>query len=188
MVEAATQHHEIISCSSNVENECTDFVMDISEPQKEETNVPIMVDKCVQRIVKFASVGTQFNPLLITAKQEIQKPKVLKVKIPVKKQRTSECNTDISFPPSANVIFSVEPEEIENENSSQCDIESELDSSFVIDEAIQLSDTDTDEDDDEDVSINEHDSPILESKFIVFWSCLKSLFKICSTCNQGAST
>ena len=73
MVEAATQHHEIISCSSNVENECTDFVMDISEPQKEETNVPIMVDKCVQRIVKFASVGTQFNPLLITAKQEIQK-------------------------------------------------------------------------------------------------------------------
>ena len=110
----------------------------------------------------------------------------MKVKIPVKNKGLRNAIPIFRFR-LLQMLFSLWNQRILRMKIAQCDIESELDSSFVIDEATQLSDTDTDEDDDEDVSINEHDSPILESKFIVFWSCLTSLFKICSTCNQGAS-
>ena len=107
MAESAIKDQEDnASTSKAVANEfmeCADFEMEISESQE----APKMIDKSVQISVKTANKRTQYDPMIVSPTQEIGKPEILKVKISGKKQRTSECNTDISFPPTVNVVFSI---------------------------------------------------------------------------------
>ena len=158
-----------------------------------------MVDKSIDHTTRMKSMFTQFRhehfqspieapfvlldsdkPILKISSNAFKKSKV----------RTSESNTEWSFPPHVNVIFNIsstteyEPES-EDELSNTC---SDPDDSFHVfdfennssDEEVEIEEKETFE------NFDNVASPILDTKFIVFWSCLLPLLRICRSCFQNA--
>ena len=89
----------------------------------------------------FRSVKSQFDPIQVSEVKHL--PETLRVHIFPRKQRTFACNTEISFPPDCNVVFSVQSHDNDNANnmsnldeSVSSDIEHEHNESFVLDDEI----------------------------------------------------
>ena len=96
---------------------------------------------------------------------------------------------ELSFHPEASVFFHEETklspsknqiDSSENISNTDCDEpQTDLDSSYLI----ESEDTDSSEEDEEVTStFYSLSSPATEPKFLVFWSCLQSLFRFCLTC------
>ena len=153
-----------------------------------------MVDKSIDNTKQMKSVRTQYDPLYAAAEQsEVRKPtiqvKITKPKIHVQDEGIS---TDLSFSPNANISFYTESQlsdkvEILPESSSDTDcIDSQYDrdTSYLIESDDSDSDSDTSQEEDKDniLMFSSSSSPGTEPKFLVFWSCLLSLFQSCSIC------
>ena len=93
----------------------------------------------------------------------------------------------MSFLPTANVAFYIQDEyaDFTAGSDESFHTEAELDESYNLESAEEESD---DESDYEDAEIIQPElSPIKDSKFIVFWSCLLPLFHFCSTCFENTT-
>ena len=111
--------------------------------------------------------------------------------------RSKSCNTDLSFNPFDKVVFSIESDPVVSTAvkdfdqlsdsffetpEKQQDIE-QGDTSFFTDSESEKTESDEESgDNEENVSIGD---PISEPKFIVFWSCLVTLFTFCRKCLQS---
>ena len=149
-----------------------------------------MVDKSIDNTIKMVSVKTQYDPMFAPYQPEvIAKKPILQVKISKPKTREQGINTELSFHPEASVFFHEETklspsknqiDSSENNSNTDCDEpKTDLDSSYLI----ESEDTDSSEED-EEVTTTFYSSSSLatEPKFLVFWSCLQSLFRFCLTC------
>ena len=112
----------------------------------------------------------------------------LRVKLFHPKPRDTTVNTELSFPPDASVLFTMVSDDKDNLNDSvisdrgiKTDTESD-------EESAEFSTSTDSSDDNQDstqpieCSLSDPISPVTEPKFIVFWSCLMSLFNVCSAC------
>ena len=111
--------------------------------------------------------------------------------------RSKSCNTDLSFDPFHTVTFSIDCDSVVSTPVKNYDQIS--DSSFETPErqqAVEHGDsslaadsesegTESDEESDENEKHVVNGDPICEPKFIVFWSCLVSLFTFCQKCLQS---
>lgn len=124
------------------------------------------------------------NPLYCVNPPECSVPKqILKIKLPAKTSKTKSTNTKVSFLPFAKVNFYIESTiEIDSEFDGEDDTN---DPAFEPDHSNlhfnQSSDT-QDESDYSDVFEESSQTPVTEPKFIVFWTCLLSLFRFCFIC------
>ena len=87
----------------------------------------------------FRSVKSQFDPIQVSEVKHL--PETLRVQIFPRKQRTFARNTEISFPPDCNVVFSVQSHDNANnmsnlDESVYSDIEHKHNESFVLDDEI----------------------------------------------------
>ena len=161
-----------------------------------------MVDKSVDNTARTTSTTTQYryehfqNPSEYLGTPSSSTSSILKVRAFKKsKVRTKECNTDWSFPPTVHVTFSTSSTATIHPDS-ECESENEV-PSLDQDESFRVSNFDSDSSEDEipfeeDETIKEFttvpsSSPILDTKFLVFWSCLLPLFRVCQTCLQDAT-
>ena len=154
---------------------------------------PTSVDKSIDNTVRMKSVRTQCDPRYFSETFERKKQQhapqrnILKVKISKPSIRTQECNTELSFLPTANVAFYIQDEyaDFTAGSDESFHTEAELDESYNLESVEEESD---DESDYEDAEIIQPElSPIKDSKFIVFWSCLLPLFNFCSTCFENTT-
>ena len=149
----------------------------------------IMGDKSIDNTKQMKSVRTQYDPMYAAAEQsEVRKPtiqvKITKPKIHVQDEGI---NTDLSFSPNANISFYTESQlrdkvEILPESSSDTDCSDsqyDRDTSYLIESDDSDSDTSQEDDKDNIFMFSSSSSPVTEPKFLVFWSCLLSLFQFC---------
>ena len=145
------------------------------------------VDKCIGNNVVRKSVRTQYNSLHTSKVETVsQSPQqLLKVKISVPKVRV---NTEFSFPPNTNIKFYSDTEgdgdeikETETEVETETDDVEKSDSTYIP-EYTESSDDSSDPE--ESCFDYTNTTPVREPKFLVFWTCLMSLFRFCFTCFQ----
>ena len=155
-----------------------------------QTKKPQLIDKGIGNTVKTKSRKTQYrSEHYCTEKTSLEPEKTerLKVKISRKKTREHLVNTDITFSPFDNVQFYRITEE-----SDVSEAETENEKNDKLDESYRVeSENSHDDDDDLNTSIEELDIPVqnspeLDTKFIVFLSCLLPLLKICTLCFKPA--
>ena len=148
------------------------------------------VDKCIGNNVVRKSVRTQYNSLHTSKVETVsQSPQqLLKVKISVPKVRDKCVNTEFSFPPNTNIKFYSDTEgdgdeikETETEVETETDDVEKSDSTYIP-EYTESSDDSSDPE--ESCFDYTNTTPVREPKFLVFWTCLMSLFRFCFTCFQ----
>ena len=165
---------------------------------------PIMIDKSIDNGRTMKTRGTQYNVEHFSScnveSTPPTKPKsILKVKIskPKSKPREMETNTEVSFPPKVTVSMSVIEEGIPimpgiDSDSDSAETGKDLDASFDLEAHKKELDGEfdsqgEDEEEDNEIPVTPNSSPIYDSKFIVFWSCLLPLLQFCIECRHPAS-
>ena len=155
----------------------------------------VVVDKSIGTAkITLKSVRTQYDPLRLSGEREDIKKNAggLKVKIIQKKQRSTGSNTELSFSPESNVIFSVE----DKCSNLPCNLDESIstipdddcDSSYLPEEEDSCSSDEETPENEEHVGGWSEDinNPTTEPKFVVFWSSLILLFQTCFTCHESA--
>ena len=162
--------------------------------QTEVQPLPNTIDKSIDNSVRAKSVRTQYNckHFANSSEEEQVTPakSVLKVKVSKPKSCNKECNTDLSFSPTACVTFTIQSESpLRFDEPPDFDIylpDEQHDESFHVEET---SSSDDGEEDNIFDTFSKHpnNSAQKDCKFIVFWSCLLPLLRICLTCNTTAT-
>ena len=141
---------------------------------------------------KLKSVKVQCSEPISFEKCTKKNPTLIKIskKTPLN-TRSKSCNTDLSFNPFNKVVFTIDSGPVVStpvKDSDQLshsfferqqDIE-QGDTSYITDSECEYTESDEESsDNEENVVVGD---PISEPKFIVFWSCLVTLFTFCRKC------
>ena len=160
------------------------------------------MDKSVGPELHTKSVRTQYDPMDIPNPETRPKKSpgdILRVKVKLRQGRCKAVNTELSFPPQANEQFSVSfgdddsDSNVDDDSDVNCDDLPESSRQTENDPVYALESQDSNTSDEEYLSKEEsfatmettpaiETAPVSEPKFLVFWTCLTSLFQFCSTC------
>jgi hypothetical protein len=156
------------------------------------------IDKSVGNHVFQRSVRTQCEPFFTNCMSPLsEKNKTLKVNITTRKNKDTSVNTEISFPPDANIQFYnvadtgthayEEGSDTENDAAQK---EPDSDSYDYVNSSDDEESSDSDngmENIGKENQPFDYNSSVTEPKFLVFWSSLLSLLRFCLTCFEPAT-
>ena len=195
-------------------NLSTAFVDNDFEIDDEEEATPLMkyesvdatvktVDKSVGPELYMKSVRTQYDPMDIPNPETRSKKSpgdILRVKVNLRQGRCKAVNTELSFPRKrmCNFLFPLATMTVIRMLTTTamltaiCDDLPESSRQTENDPVYLPESQDSNTSEEESISTMEttpaiETTPVSEPKFLVFWTCLTSLFQFCSTCFREAT-